>query len=1513
MRLLVFASALLLSSALFAEAYSSRPDLKFDAMRVYGVRSAVSLDDTTVKVVIGSSETPARAKSEAYRIVSSDDEAYAYSKFVKAKGVVRAKPPKEEYKVSKKLLPNRAVDKLTRSEVVLTLPYPLKKGVKYSIVAQGEGSAMVTAGTCAASFIHGGKADQDGDAIAARMLGLRRVSNIGDGKILCEFGHAYSPQAGLQLSNWSVTVNGKSVKIAGLGRRSRAECYQPTGWPFQVYLEHLVYLDLGLPLKNGDKVCVVVDDAITPCNKEASFVFDAAKTLSKSIKTNQIGYLTDGLKVAYVGQYLGSFPESAAVYATGAKSSSAVLTKEAYYAEAGKGTQEEREIASQAAEAAAAAALESSSSSGYDSLAPYALRFREAPAFSILDAKSLRKVYEGKLSLVHNGLESDGKNNYSGENVYTADFTDLKKPGRYVLSVDGVGCSLRFDISDDIYTRAFKAQAQGVYSQRCGCSLDPALNGGWERVACHTSGVIATSVERHSAGEWGAFAENMEMDLNPLYPAVKAKREKVEKDPSRVKAAFKTIGKTKRIKDASFAEVFAAGDADNSNGIETSFKFDSAKGATISFMVRRDDSIAGGSWGGELLRASTAKDAVALNVNWGVVRFAQNYSQRINDKKWHRFLLKIFPVGEDGKHILQLSVDGVLHNSRKVAQRFSCDELHEMRVVIGAVKGDAEGLFVADPMIFARALSESETADMIAAVPEKIPHRLHISGGHHDAGDYNPRCHIDVAQQLLNAYELKPSNFFDGQLSVPERGNGIPDIVDEALWALKIWKGLQDEDGGVRNGTESQGDPNFIQTVELDDKGDYAWAKDTKGSFLASGAFAQASRILKKLGKSEEAADYLDRAIRAYDWAVKNPTRGIADTAKYGEYTYALRAYAAAHLYGTTGKKRYHDDFIESTPWREVPEAEIVQHGKYDLQLAAYAYALLPEKMTDPKVRKAVIGAIAKEAEMYIRTSGEMAYKFVKHPYAPITWGTGAYQNFAVPVAWMWCLTGESIYREWLIRSCDNTLGANPLGLSWITGLGERTIRCPLHNSRYRAAGVSASGLQGQGPNRSFAGYSCAETVYPRLKERFAIMQNFADLHFAIAMNEPTVNNMVNTMFVFGLLADTSSIKVDTDIPAGNGEVCYVRGDEVCIRQEQRDSPWWFYWAFRIRSAAGKTVKVVFHPSYKEGPVSAMGPAVSCDKGKTWKYAAKEYDHFGFVYTFADDEDEVWFSQTIPYLPNDWSAFLDRQKKWRGKFFVEEELCKSRKGRSVPKARFGRIDGEAKFRVWLSARHHAQETMASYALEGFLEAALSQNAVGEWMRENVELMVVPFVDIDGAIAGDQGKNRRPHDHNRDYYQFIYPETRAIRDWIASYADWNIDAFIDLHCPWVHGEYEERIFQVYGPNPETSAAQERFGDILEKCQTGNLDYRRSQDFAWNFRWNSNRNYKSGCGIKSWAMQELKKTRLVTTFEIPFSKANTKVVDDASARAFGHDLANALMKFLKENPSVMNLKKEESGNE
>lgn len=118
----------------------------------------------------------------------------------------------------------------------------------------------------------------------------------------------------------------------------------------------------------------------------------------------------------------------------------------------------------------------------------------------------------------------------------------------------------------------------------------------------------------------------------------------------------------------------------------------------------------------------------------------------------------------------------------------------------------------------------------------------------------------------------------------------------------------------------------------------------------------------------------------------------------------------------------------------------------------------------------------------------------------------------------MWCLTGEKTYRDWMIRTCDNTLGANPIGISYITGLGARTIRCPLHNSRYRAEGVAVDGLHGQGPNEKAPGYAYTDTVYPWHKDKFANLQELADVHFCIAMDEPTVNNMVNTMFIFGLL-----------------------------------------------------------------------------------------------------------------------------------------------------------------------------------------------------------------------------------------------------------------------------------------------------------------------------------------------------------------------------------------------------------
>ena len=398
--------------------------------------------------------------------------------------------------------------------------------------------------------------------------------------------------------------------------------------------------------------------------------------------------------------------------------------------------------------------------------------------------------------------------------------------------------------------------------------------------------------------------------------------------------------------------------------------------------------------------------------------------------------------------------------------------------------------------------------------------KLKAKGGHHDAGDYNPRSHLDVAQALLDAYDAAPRKFRDGQMPVPpnERANGIPDIVDEALWELRLWLGIQDPaDGGVRAGTESNGDPNFFQTVELDTLGDYAFAKSAKASFLFAGCAAQCARILKGFPKAgKTAALLLVRARKAWDWA--DGEMPPSDPKKRGDSWSSPRAYAAAHLLAATGEAKYNDAFVAETPWKNDPKAPVQRDNAWDHRAAAYAYVhCVPEAKTDPEVREAAKKALVRDADDFVNAVKNAAYPFIRHPWAPINWGTGAYENMLHPIIYAWAVTGDEKYREWIVRNCDNTLGCNPMSICWMTGFGGRRIHAPLHNSRYSPNGPVA-GLQCEGPVQSGQGYNWKETAVPEPRTDSASMYTFSDCHFAIGMDEGVVNNQAKTLAAFGLL-----------------------------------------------------------------------------------------------------------------------------------------------------------------------------------------------------------------------------------------------------------------------------------------------------------------------------------------------------------------------------------------------------------
>lgn len=634
------------------------PDLKPLAMRVYGVRNASAVDESTVKVEFGCATVDMRRQPGAYRILSEDDPDYAYEKFVKPTEV-RAGKEREEFAYPPAFTGHaKAQQPMMVCDCTLTLPVPMKPGCHYAVLAQGEGSGQVTSGTCAAKFTFGA-ADpawdsEDAGPAAARMMGLRRIGPLGDGKLLCEFGHDYSAGSGLKLANWSVTVNEEPVEVLAIGRRTVLECYKPTGWggQFGTFLHNNVFLDIGRELRDGDRVAVQVTKAVTTAADSASFTFVAKRSLTRAIKANQIGYLPESVKIAYLGFWLGSFPEDGAVPATAPADAPVEYSFAQYYAECGKGTQEDRALAAEAErkakEEAEAAALAAAKESGgndydYDGLAPYAIRFRKEPAFVLCDEKTGTAVFEGTAKFVHNGFADDYRGNMSAENVYELDFSAFTKPGRYYLAVDGVGRSLPFEIGPEVYLRAFRGQAQGVYEQRCGCPLDPKLTGGWRRVSCHDAGLVTTSLGRFSVNAFGDFLTHLEMDPNPAYPPVKAARDKVENDPSLVKGIeFRPRGTTTQVPDPEPGITWMTGEGDV-NGIEAKYAIDPAKGATISWWARRIDSFGANDWHGNFYVIGGQKSFSNISI-WGTIHGLG----RISDKKWWHMVLRIEPADEKG-------------------------------------------------------------------------------------------------------------------------------------------------------------------------------------------------------------------------------------------------------------------------------------------------------------------------------------------------------------------------------------------------------------------------------------------------------------------------------------------------------------------------------------------------------------------------------------------------------------------------------------------------------------------------------------------------------------------------------------------------------------------------------------------------------------------------------------------------------------------------------------------------
>ena len=259
-------------------------------------------------------------------------------------------------------------------------------------------------------------------------------------------------------------------------------------------------------------------------------------------------------------------------------------------------------------------------------------------------------------------------------------------------------------------------------------------------------------------------------------------------------------------------------------------------------------------------------------------------------------------------------------------------------------------------------------------------------------------------------------------------------------------------------------------------------------------------------------------------------------------------------------------------------------------------------------------------------------------------------------------------------------------------------------------------------------------------------------------------------------------MKIVSDFPGGNIIYKGINEENGCteifLEQDIRDTDrWWFYWNFRIDSPPEGKVRFTF---LNKDVVCPYGAAVS-ENGFDWHYDERGYeDGTHFNYVFDGSGKSVYFSFTLPYQAAHFEKFFSSISD--DKAVERKALAVSEAGRIIPLL----VIGSGKKDVVFTARHHCCESTASYALEGVITALL-----GEYrgLLEQYRFHVIPFIDIDGAENGDQGKSRKPHDHNRDYIdEPIYKSTAAMMDYSKKL---NVSAFIDFHSPWKWGGADSR--------------------------------------------------------------------------------------------------------------------------
>ncbi|MFE1382447.1 glycoside hydrolase family 9 protein [Streptomyces sp. NPDC058740] len=329
-----------------------------------------------------------------------------------------------------------------------------------------------------------------------------------------------------------------------------------------------------------------------------------------------------------------------------------------------------------------------------------------------------------------------------------------------------------------------------------------------------------------------------------------------------------------------------------------------------------------------------------------------------------------------------------------------------------------------------------------------------VRGGWYDAGDHGKYVvNGGIATWLVvSSFERakragRDAALGDSTLRVPERGNGIPDVLDEARWELDFLMRMQVPEGKPYAGMAFHKVHDAAWTAmptrpEQDPQPRELHRPSTAATLNLAAAAAQCARVFRPYD-SAYADRCLSAARRAWTAAQADPALYAPATDSTGGGAYEDNRvtdefyWAAAELYATTGESAYRDA-VTSSPWHTSADAfSPYGFGWADTAaLGRLVLATVPNGLPAADVAR-VRSSVTAAADGYLSRMAAQGYA-VPVPADGYFWGSnGEVANDAIVMAVAGELTGEARYRAGALETMDYLLGRNALGRSYVTGHGE--------------------------------------------------------------------------------------------------------------------------------------------------------------------------------------------------------------------------------------------------------------------------------------------------------------------------------------------------------------------------------------------------------------------------------------------------------------------------------------------